>query len=100
MNTVIKNVWSFLISMKLMVVLVLLFAIASGVATFIENDHGINTSWALVYSSRWFEAIQVLLGISIIGNIFRYKMYQKKKIPVFIFHVAFLFILDDVSIFY
>ncbi len=93
MNTVIKNVWSFLISMKLMVVLVLLFAIASGVATFIENDHGINTSWALVYSSRWFEAIQVLLGISIIGNIFRYKMYQKKKIPVFIFHVAFLFVL-------
>ncbi len=93
MNTVIKNVWSFLISMQLMVVLVLLFAIASGVATFIENDHGINTSWALVYSSRWFEAIQVLLGISIIGNIFRYKMYQKKKIPVFIFHVAFLFIL-------
>ena len=93
MNTVIKNVWSFLISMKLMVVLVLLFAIASGVATFIENDHGVNTSWALVYSSRWFEAIQVLLGISIIGNIFRYKMYQKKKIPVLIFHVAFLFIL-------
>ncbi len=93
MNTVIKKIWSFLISMKLMVVLVLLFAIASGVATFIENDHGINTSWALVYSSWWFEAIQILLGISIVGNVIRFKMYQKKKIPVFIFHVAFLFIL-------
>ncbi len=93
MNTVVKKIWSFLISMKLMVVLILLFATASGVATFIENDHGINTSWALVYSSRWFEAIQVLLGISIVGNIFRFKMYQKKKLPVFIFHIAFLIIL-------
>ena len=89
----IKQIWSFLTSMKLMVVLILMFATASGVATFIENDHGINTSWALVYSTRWFEAIQVLLGISIIGNIFRYKMIQVKKIPVLIFHVAFLVIL-------
>ncbi len=89
----IKQIWSFLISMKLMVVLILMFATASGVATFIENDHGINTSWALVYSTRWFEAIQVLLGISIIGNIFKYKMIQVKKIPVLIFHVSFLVIL-------
>ena len=65
--------------MKLMVVLILLFATASAVGTFVENDYGVNTSWALIYSSRWFEAIQVLLGISIIGNIFKYKMLQKKK---------------------
>ncbi|QOY54435.1 cytochrome c biogenesis protein CcsA [Candidatus Sulfurimonas marisnigri] len=91
--TLIKKIWSLLISMKLMVVLILIFAVASGVATFIENDHGINTSWALVYSTRWFEAVQVLLGISIIGNIFKYKMYTKKKLPTFIFHIAFLFVL-------
>ena len=86
-------VWSFLISMKLMVVLILIFAAASGIATFIENDHGVNTSWALVYSSTWFEAIQILLGISIIGNIFKYKTYKKKKWPVLIFHVGFLVVL-------
>ncbi len=90
---IVKKIWSFLTSMKLMVLLILLFAIASGVATFIENDYGVNTSWALVYSSRWFEAIQVLLGISIIGNIFKFKMYKRKKWPVFIFHVGFLVIL-------
>ena len=89
----VKQIWSFLISMKLMVTLILMFAAASGVATFIENDHGINTSWALVYSTRWFEAIQVLLAISIVGNIFKYKMIQVKKIPVLIFHISFLVIL-------
>lgn len=90
---IIKKLWSFLISMKLMMLLVAIFAIVSGVATFIENDHGINTSWALVYSTRWFEAIQVLLGISIIGNIIKYKIYTKKKWPTLIFHVGFLVIL-------
>ncbi len=90
---IVKKLWSFLVSMKLMMTLVAIFAIASGVATFIENDHGVNTSWALVYSSRWFEAVQILLGISIIGNIIKYKIYTKKKWPVFVFHLSFLIIL-------
>ncbi len=79
--------------MKLMMVLVTIFAVASGVATFIENDHGVNTSWALVYSSRWFELVQILLGVSIIGNIIKYKTYKMKKWPVFIFHIGFFVIL-------
>ncbi|MCK4738269.1 MAG: hypothetical protein KAT10_06865, partial [Sulfurimonas sp.] len=89
----VKQIWSFLISMKLMVTLILIFAIASAVGTFIENDYGVNTSWALIYTSRWFEAVQILLGISIVGNIFRYKMIQKKKIPVLLFHIGFLVVL-------
>ncbi len=89
----IKKIWSILISMQLMVVLVAIFAVASGVATFIENDHGVNTSWALVYSATWFEVVQVLLGISIIGNILKYKTYRVKKLPSFIFHFGFLVIL-------
>ncbi len=91
--TYVKSVWSFLISMKLMVTLILLFAVASAVGTFIENDYGINTSWALIYTARWFEAIQILLGISIVGNIFKYKMLQVKKIPVLTFHIGFLVVL-------
>ncbi len=90
---IIKKIWSILISMQLMVILVAIFAISSGVATFIENDHGVNTSWALVYSATWFEVVQVLLGISIIGNILKYKTYTRKKWPSFIFHVGFLVIL-------
>ena len=91
--TFVKKVWSFLISMKLMVVLILIFGAASAVGTFIENDYGVNTSWAVVYASRWFEVVQVMLAISIVGNIFRYNMISKKKIPVLIFHVGFLVIL-------
>ncbi|MCF6330925.1 MAG: cytochrome c biogenesis protein CcsA [Sulfurimonas sp.] len=94
----VKKVWSFLISMKLMLTLVFIFALASAVGTFIENDYGINTSWSLIYASRWYEAIQVLLGISLVGNIFRYKMFKVKKIPVLIFHVGFLVVLVGAGI--
>lgn len=78
-------------SMKLSVVLFLLFACASGLATFIESKYGTPTAWALIYASPWFAAIQVLLGINLFFALFRYKMYE--KLPLFIFHISFLFML-------
>lgn len=89
MNHVLRE----LFSMKWVVVLLLLFGVASGVATFIENDFGVETSWALIYTSWWFEAIQIALGITLIYNIFRYKLYTLDKLPSFIFHLSFIFIL-------
>lgn len=78
-------------SMKLSVILFLLFACASGLATFIESKYATPTAWALIYASWWFAAIQVLLGINLFFAIFRYKMYE--KLPLFIFHISFLFML-------
>ncbi len=73
--------------------LFLVFAAASGIATFIENDYGTETAWGVVYGTLWFGAIQLLLGINLAYNIFRYKLYKKEKLPIFVFHVGFLFIL-------
>jgi len=84
--------------MKTMVVLTLIFAAACAVATFIENDHGTETARALVYSARWFEILMLLLSINLIGNIFRFKLYKKEKIPALIFHVGFLVILIGAAI--
>ena len=88
-----KKLYSLIISMKTMVILTLIFAISCAVATFIENDFGTETAWAVVYKAKWFEILQVLLGINLLGNIFRFKLYQKKKLPAFIFHSGFLVIL-------
>ncbi|WP_200762557.1 cytochrome c biogenesis protein CcsA [Nitrosophilus alvini] len=93
MTKVIQKLWSILISMKTMVVLTLIFAVSIAVATFIENDYGTDTSWALVYAAKWFEVLQVLLGLNLLGNIIRFKLYKPKKLPAFIFHVGFLIIL-------
>ena len=64
-----------------------------GVATFIENDYGTQTSKALVYNTWWFEAILIFFVINFFGNIFRYRLYRKEKWAVLLFHVSFLLIL-------
>ena len=88
-----KNFLNFLYSTRLMALLFILFATAMGVATFIENDYGTQTSKALVYNSWWFEAIMIFFVINFFGNIFRYRLYKKEKWAVLMFHMAFLFIL-------
>ncbi|HFX18230.1 MAG TPA: cytochrome C biogenesis protein, partial [Flavobacteriales bacterium] len=98
MSKVFKKIYHLLISTKTMAVLFVIFALAMAIATFIENDFGTPTARTLIYNSWWFEAIMILLAVNLIGNIIRFKMYQKKKWPVFLFHIAFLLILVGAGI--
>ncbi len=87
-----------LLSMKMVVFLMFIFALASGVATFIENDFGVPGSWAVVYNTLWFELLQVALGILLIYNMYKYKVFQKKKLPALMFHLGFIVILIGAGI--
>ncbi|MCD8450244.1 cytochrome c biogenesis protein CcsA [Tenacibaculum dicentrarchi] len=93
-----KKIFDILYSTRLTAVLFFIFAIAMGVATFIENDFGTQTSKALVYNAWWFELIQVFFVVNFFGNIFRYRLYKKEKWAVLLFHVAFLLILIGAGI--
>lgn len=88
-----KKIWDFIISTRTMSVLIFIYFVAMGVATFVENDYGASTSKALIYNAWWFEAIMYLLAINFIGNIFIYKLLRKEKLPILLFHSAFLIIL-------
>jgi cytochrome c-type biogenesis protein CcsB len=81
-----------------MAFLFLAFALAMGIATFIENDFGTETAKALIYNAWWFEAIMVLFVVNFFGNIFRYRLYKKEKWVVLLFHAAFIFILIGAGI--
>ena len=72
---------------------ILLFAISIGVATFIENDFGTSSAQKLIFKSRWFELLLVLFGITLIVNIFRFRMIQNKKWALLTFHTAFIIVL-------
>ena len=89
MDFVLKQIFS----MKSAIILMVLFGLFCGVATFIENDFGVETSWALIYTAWWFELIQVALALILISNIIRYKLYKLDKLPAFLFHISFIFIL-------
>ncbi len=93
-----KQLFSFVGSMKTMVVLMLIFAFSIGYATIVENDFGTMTAKAEIYNARWFEVLLGLLAINLIYNIFHYKMYTLKKAPIFIFHMAFLVVLFGAAV--
>ena len=81
-----------------MAVLFLIFAMAMGVATFIENDFGTETAKALIYNSWWFEGIMIFFVINFFGNMFKYKLFRKEKIVVLAFHISFIFIIVGAGI--
>ncbi|MBL6662762.1 MAG: cytochrome c biogenesis protein CcsA [Flavobacteriales bacterium] len=89
---------AFLFSMRLMAILILLFFVAIGYATFIENDFGTQTAKALIYNTTWFEIIIVLLSVNMIANINRYKLWRKEKWPVLLFHISFIMIVIGAGI--
>lgn len=89
MNRLLKNIFS----IEIIIVFMILMALASAIATFIENDYGTLAAKSFVYKQLWFEAIMVFLTLGIIANIIWFKMYNRKKIFILLIHVSFVFIL-------
>ncbi|MDQ7084208.1 MAG: cytochrome c biogenesis protein ResB [Sulfurovum sp.] len=81
----------YIFSMKMAVLMLFLFAVIAGGATFIENDYGTQTARALVYKALWFEFFLAYLVAILVYNMTKYKSY-KSKLPVFLFHSSFLII--------
>lgn len=93
-----NKILSLVSSMKTMAALMLIFAVAIGYATFIENDYGSMTAKSDVYNARWFEILLALLAVNLTLNIINFKMARKGKWLVFIFHAAFLIILIGAAV--
>jgi len=72
--------------------MLLLYAFAMAVATFVENDYGTPVAKALIYNSWWFEGIMLILVLNFIGNIKRYQLYKRPKWPLLVFHLSFVLI--------
>lgn len=87
---IMKKILDFFISTRMMAVLLLVYAVAMGYATFIENDYGTPTAKALVYEAKWFEVVMLLLILNFVGNITRYRLWRKEKWPVLVFHLSFI----------
>ncbi|HEY5689569.1 MAG TPA: cytochrome c biogenesis protein CcsA [Yeosuana sp.] len=73
--------------------LLVIFAIAMGAATFIENSYDTITAKILVYNAPWFESLMVLMILNFIGSIPRYHLLTWKRFSGFLFHTAFIIII-------
>ncbi len=75
-----------------MAVMLVIYAAAMAWATFIENDYGTPVAKALIYNSKWFELVMLILILNFIGNINRYQLWKLSKWPTLVFHFSFIFI--------
>lgn len=90
---IIKTLFNKLFSTSAAGLYMILFAAAIGVATFIENDFGTSAAQKVIFKTRWFELLLVLFSITLIVNIFRFRMIQQKKWAILTFHAAMVIIL-------
>jgi len=93
-----KKLNNILFSMTTSVILLVIFAIAIGYATFIESRESTEAARALVYNAFWFEALLVILIINLIGSVVRYEILNTRKLSILLFHLAFIVILIGAAI--
>jgi cytochrome c-type biogenesis protein CcsB len=88
----------FLFSPLLMGLLFVAFAVAMAAATFVENDFGSPVAYSMVYNTRWFELILLLLAVNLIGQLFVYKLFRREKLTVALFHLSFLLLVAGAAL--
>lgn len=93
-----KKIANFLFSFSFMGFLFLILAFAMAIATFVESSHGAAASKSLVYGAWWFELILLLLVMNMSVNFFRFKLYNKRRFTVGLFHLSFIIMIVGAAI--
>lgn len=84
--------------MPFMGVLMIVLIVVLALATFVESAYSTQTAWAVIYGTRWFEILMLLIGINLVGVMVQQKFFRRKKIVVLLFHLAFILILVGASV--
>ncbi|MDD4993125.1 MAG: cytochrome c biogenesis protein CcsA [Paludibacter sp.] len=93
-----KKLNDILFSMVTTVVLLAIFAASIGYATFAENANGTPYAKEIIYNAKWFELLLAFLIVNMLGSIIRFKMTNKHKVSVLLFHLSFIVILIGAGI--
>lgn len=88
-----KKLWNSLSSYPAMAVMLVIYAVAMGVATFVESKYGTAVARAWIYNNVWFYGLQLLLVVNFVGVAARQKLVKQKKWGTLVFHYAFAVIL-------
>lgn len=76
-----------------MAVLLLLYGVILGAATFVEHSWGTPLAMAAIYKSWWFFALQALLVLNFVTMAYRLSLWKARRWGVLILHYGFVVIL-------
>lgn len=93
MTNILDRIWLFFSSVKLTIVLLLLFGIAMGYGTWIETVYSNGAARILVYRTWWFDVMTITLALNLIGCTLRRAPYSPHQYPWLLTHVALLLIM-------
>jgi cytochrome c-type biogenesis protein CcsB len=68
------------------------------VATFIENDFGSTAAYGMVYNTRWFELILLLLAINLVGQLIIFRLFKSSRLSGALFHLSFIVMLAGAAV--
>ncbi|HZH72215.1 MAG TPA: cytochrome c biogenesis protein ResB, partial [Mariniphaga sp.] len=88
-----RKIYSFITSTPFMAFIFLVLAFSMAVATFVESNHGTPAARSLIYNSWWFELLWALFAFNLINNLFKYRLLNKQRFTMGLFHIAFLVML-------
>ncbi|MCX2717759.1 cytochrome c biogenesis protein CcsA [Helicobacter sp. MIT 21-1697] len=85
-------------SMKMVLLLIGIYATACAIATFIEKFDGTLAARLWVYDAFWFEILHLWLALCLIGCFITSKAWQRKKYASLLLHSSFIVIIIGAGI--
>ena len=79
-------------------ILLAIFAVSIGYATFIEYNDGTSAARSLVYDSLWFKFLLSFIALHLFGSLVLNKLFSRKKWSVLVFHLSFILILAGAAV--
>ncbi len=90
MRTTVQKVIS---SYKTSIVLLLVYALALAIATFVEKYHGTEAAKTMFYYSLWLILLQFVLVVNFLAAVFRYQLLKQRRWGFILVHFSFIVIL-------
>lgn len=88
-----NKIFKYLQSSKLTVILLVIYGVVMGVATFYEKNTSTAEVFQYVYHSGWFFIIQFLMAVNFIAVSIKRKLFSQRKWGVLLLHYSFVTIL-------
>lgn len=92
MKTLLHRCVAFFFSFFCTLPLLFVYACLCALATFVENDFGVQDARFFIYDTKVFDALHILLAINLIGIFLRAKSWKHKKWATLLFHLSFVII--------
>ncbi|MDP6669582.1 MAG: cytochrome c biogenesis protein ResB [Candidatus Krumholzibacteria bacterium] len=88
----------FLASLKITLLLFLVFAVSIAAATFLEGSYGLEGARGMVYDALWFEILLAALTINLVALLLLRMPYRRRQTGFVMVHIAVILILLSAGI--